>query len=295
MNILITGGGGLLGYYLNKVISLRHNILTFYHSSEGNCKQYYSHQVNITDFKSTDNLLIDFKPDVIIHCAAISSPRKTQGLSSKEVYRTNVDATKHLAELSSSLKAKIIYTSTDLVYAGDRGSMLKEDDKLIPVSLYAETKLMGEEKIKECANNYLILRTALLYGFGFEGAATHFDMMYNSLKIKNPVKLFIDQFRTPLSFPDAARIILNILNINTGNGIFNLGGSERVSRFELGERFCIAAGLNKTLIKKILISDIAGLPDVTDVSMNTDKLQSFGIKQKSIYESINEILNESSK
>ncbi|MCK7523235.1 MAG: sugar nucleotide-binding protein [Ignavibacteriales bacterium] len=53
-----------------------------------------------------------------------------------------------MAELCEKFNSKLIYTSTDLVYAGYRGSMLKEDAKLIPVSLYAETKLMGEIKIQ---------------------------------------------------------------------------------------------------------------------------------------------------
>jgi dTDP-4-dehydrorhamnose reductase len=295
MKILITGGGGLLGFYLNKIISGSHNILTFYHSRPGNCLNYNSLQVDITDFKRTDNLVKDFKPDVIIHCAAASSPKKTETLSSKEVFEINVNATKHLAELSTSIKARIIYTSTDLVYAGYKGSMLKEDGKLIPLSLYAETKLMGEEKTIKYADNYLILRTALLYGFGFEETLNHFGMMFHSLKNKKPIRLFYDQFRTPLSFPDAARIIMQLLNINTGNKIINFGGCERVSRVELGERLCNVTGLDSFLIEKISMYDIPGITDVVDVSMDTDKLRSFGIRQKSIYESMVEILNENKR
>jgi dTDP-4-dehydrorhamnose reductase len=292
MKVLITGGGGFLGYYLNKIISGSHIILTIYHSKPGNCMYYNSLMNDITDYKRTENLIKGFKPDVIIHCAAVSSPQKTEGRSSKEVYEINVNTTKHLAEISSSIKARIIYTSTDLVYAGYRGSMLTEDSKLIPVSIYAETKLMGEEKIKDYADNYLILRTGLLFGLGLEGTLNHFDMMFNNLKNKRTVKLFYDQFRTPLSLPEAARIIMKLLNINTGNEIINFGGSERVSRLELGERLCKSAGLDGALIEKISMYDIAGIPDVADVSMNTEKLQSFGIRQKSIDESINEILNE---
>jgi len=292
MKVLITGGGGLLGHYLNKVISESHNILTFYHSKPGNCPRYNSLQVNITDYKSTDSLIKEFKPDVIIHNAASASPKKTESISSKDVFEINVNATKRIAEFSTAINARIIYTSTDLVYAGYRGSMLKEDDKLIPVSLYAETKLMGEEKIREYAGNYLILRTGLLYGFGFEGASNHFNTMYNDLINKKMVRLFYDQFRTPLSLPNAARIISLLLNISTGIEVINFGGSERVSRLELGERLCETAGLDTHLIEKISMHDLPGIPDVADVSMNTAKLQSFGIKQKSIYQSLHEILNE---
>jgi len=292
MKILITGGGGLLGYYLNNAISQSHDILTFYHSKPGNCLKYNSLRVDISDYIRTERVINEFKPDVIIHSAAVSSPKKTEGILSKDVYRTNVEATKHLAEFSSSVHARIIYTSTDLVYAGYRGSMLKEDGKLNPMSLYAETKLMGEEKIKEYADNYTILRTALLYGLGYGETLNHFDMMFNSLKNKRTVRLFHDQFRTPLSFQEAARIILQLLTVTTRNEIINFGGTEPLSRLELGEILCAIAGLDKSLIEKISMYDIPGNPDVADVSMDTNKLRSFGIKQKSVYDSINDILNE---
>ena len=94
-----------------------------------------------------------------------------------------------------------------MVYAGYRGSMLKEDAKLIPVSLYAETKLMGEIKIQQTFDNYIILRTALLFGFGINHSKNHFHQMYMDLQQGKPVKLFTDQYRTPLSLIEAARII----------------------------------------------------------------------------------------
>ena len=71
--------------------------------------------------------------------------------------------------------------------------MLKEDAKLIPVSLYAETKLMGEIKIQETFENYLILRTALLFGLGMNHSKNHFHQMFMDLKQGKQVKLFTDQ------------------------------------------------------------------------------------------------------
>ena len=84
--------------------------------------------------------------------------------------------------------------------------MLKEDAKLIPVSLYAETKLMGEIKIQQTFDNYIILRTALLFGFGLNHSQNHFQQMFMDLKQGKQVKLFEDQYRTPISLKEAARI-----------------------------------------------------------------------------------------
>lgn len=107
-----------------------------------------------------------FKPEVVIHTAGISNPTISQSIIAKEIYNTNVEVTAKIAQLCNIYRSKLIYTPTDLVYAGYLGSMLCEDSKLIPMSLYAETKLMGEVKIQETFNDYIILRTALLFGFG---------------------------------------------------------------------------------------------------------------------------------
>jgi dTDP-4-dehydrorhamnose reductase len=289
MKILITGGSGLLGQYLNCSLSTKYTILTLFHSNVGNCKDYNSLKLNICNDVLLRNSFNDFKPDVVIHTAAISHPILPEGISSKDVYELNVNTTKNTAELCEKFNSKLIYTSTDLVYAGYRGPMLKEDAKLIPVSLYAETKLMGELKIQQTFDNYIILRTALLFGFGINHSKNHFHQMYLDLQQGKPVKLFTDQFRTPLSLMEAARIINELISNDIKSEIINFGGLERVSRYELGVILCEIAKFDKNLLTKISMDDVPNLQKVEDVSMNTDKLQSFGIKQKTLDEMILEI------
>jgi dTDP-4-dehydrorhamnose reductase len=290
MNIIITGGSGLLGQYLNIELSKFHKIMTLYNNNIGNCNLYSSVKIDLKDYKKLGDIFADFKPQCVIHTAAISNVLKTKSIDSKVIYKTNVFATKNLAELCEKYSAKLIFTSTDLVYAGYRGSMLKENSKLIPLSLYAETKLMGEVKIQETFDNYIILRTALLYGFGLNHSTNHFQKTYYDLKNGNKVNLFTDQFRTPLSLPEAARIISELIKLDVKSEILNFGGLERVSRYELGEKLCEVAKFDKNLLNKIKMDDVPDLPKVEDVSMNTDRLAGLGIKRKTIDESIKEII-----
>ncbi|MCU0343036.1 MAG: NAD(P)-dependent oxidoreductase [Ignavibacterium sp.] len=290
MKILISGGSGLLGQYLNISLSSKHNIFTIYNSNVGNCKDYNSLKLDICDHNSLLKIFNDFKPEIVIHTAAISQTILSDDISSKDVYNINVNSTKNIAELCDKFNSKLIYTSTDLVYAGYRGSMLKEDAKLIPVSLYAETKLMGELKIQHTFDNYIILRTALLFGFGINHSKNHFHQMYLDLQQGKPVNLFTNQFRTPLSLIEVSRIINELISSDIKSEVINFGGLERVSRYELGERLCEIAKFDKNLLTKITMDDVPGLQKVEDVSMNTDKLQSFGIKQKTLDEMILEII-----
>ncbi len=114
--------------------------------------------------------------------------------------------------------------------------------------------------------------------------------MYMDLQQGKPVNLFTDQYRIPFSLIEAARIINELISTYVKSKIINFGGLERVSRYELGEKLCEIAKFDKNLLNKINMDDVSGLQKVKDVSMNTDKLQSFGIKQKTLDEMILEIM-----
>jgi dTDP-4-dehydrorhamnose reductase len=287
--ILITGGSGLLGQYLNVTASVKYNLFTIFNNNHGNCSRFNSKKSDIRNRNDLIDLFETIRPEIVIHCAALTN---TISYDLKNYFETNVRATQNIAELCQKYKAKLIYISTDLVYAGYRGSFLKEDAKLIPASVYAETKLMGEVKIKETFDNYLIIRTALLYGLGLNHSRCHFHNIFNDLKEGKTVKLFTDQFRTPVSLNDASRLIVEFAGTDLNGETINLGGSERVSRYQLGELLCSITGYNKNLLEKITMNDVHGLPKVEDVSLNIDKLLSLGFKPRSIKENILEIIRQ---
>jgi dTDP-4-dehydrorhamnose reductase len=290
--VLITGGSGLLGQHLNLSTSKNFTILTTYKNNVGNCNNFPSSYIDVLQKQEVEKIFKEFTPEVVIHTAAITNPVPKENQSDKDYFETNVKATENIAQLCQKYDSKFIYISTDLVYAGYRESFLKEDAKLIPASLYAETKLVGEMKVKESTDNYLILRTALLYGFGLNHSRSHFHFMYDELRKNKPIKLFIDQFRTPISLKDSAQIITALAGMDLKSETINLGGTQRVSRVELGEMLCSIAGFDKYLIQKIKMDDIPDLPKVEDVSLNTDKLKSLGMEARTIEENILEIIRE---
>lgn len=292
MKVLITGGSGLLGQYLNIFLSKENEILTIFNRHIGNCKEYKSAQIDIRDYEALRQVFKSFTPELVIHTAAISDTIMNPNISTKDVYDINVKSTESIANLCKEFNAKLIYTSTDLVYAGYRGSYLKEDAKLIPASLYAETKLMGELKIQQTFEDYIILRTALLFGFGLNHLTCHFQFLFEQLSKNIPVKVFIDQFRSPISLLEAARLITQLIKKDITKEIINFGGPERVSRYELAEKLCNIAKLNKDLLVKIKLDEIPELPKVEDVSMNIEKLKLFGLSPKSLDEMIKEVVEK---
>lgn len=290
MKILITGGSGLLGQYLNIFLSRDNEILTLYRNNPGNCTNYNSVNPDITDFLKMSELFRQFNPDVVVHCAGFTRPEACSDENRKQVELTNITATKHISELCDKYNSKLIFTSTDLVYDGDSGGMLNEKGKLNPLSIYAETKLEAEKVIQSTFGNYIVLRTSLLIGFGLNHSKTNFHIMYDTLKEGNCPKLFSDQFRTPFSLLNAAEVISELAVSDVKEIILNFGGRNRLSRVELGELVCDLAGFNKQLIEKIRMTDVPGFPVVNDVSLDISLIQSYGFKIKSAEDAVFEIL-----
>lgn len=290
MKVLVTGGSGLLGQYLNIELSKNYEMLTTYNLQEGNCGEFYSKQLDITNTERLKEVFEDFNPECVIHLGAVSRPADCDKLGREKVMEINVESSKNIAQLCHKYNAKLIFTSTELVYDGNQGFSLTEHSKLNPISLYAESKLMAEHKIKETFDNYIILRTSLLFGIVFSTGQSSFDRMYKDLKINKPVNLFYNQYRTPLSVLDAAQMIVELLKKDIATETINFAGPERVSRYELGKMCCEVGHLEKDLLVRTNMYE-SDIPDqVRDVSLNTEKLQRYGLKQKGLNTALKELI-----
>lgn len=292
MKVLITGGSGLLGYRLNREVSSEHEILTLYNSNIGNCKEYNNRKVDICSYPELKQVMSEFSPDVVLHTAAIATVPDCINAGRAKVNEVNVKIPETLSNLCNDFGCKLIYYSTDLVYDGDQGSMLKEDARINPVSLYAESKYSGEEVVRANSNDFLILRTALMIGTAHPDRKNHFTEMIENFKNGNRVNLFTDQYRTPFTLAEAARLTNCILKSNSNNEVINFGGAERVSRFDVGVILCRIAGFDESLINAVKMADVNASNPVPDVSMNTDKLKAMGCTSKSLDEQISEELTE---
>ncbi len=292
MKVFITGGGGLLGQYLNLSLSRDFQILTMFHKRAGNATLFNNVKGDVRDFKFVKSILDDFKPDVIIHNAAISNAELADKAGREVTMAVNVSATEKLAELNEKLNSVFIFNSTDLVYAESKGKLLTENSPLNPVSLYAESKALAEEKIKLKTGKYLILRNALMYGFGLNHSRNHFHNVFEKLKNSESVKLFTDQFRTPLELADAANLINLLIKKRVWGKTLNFGGVEKVSRFELGLAVCKVFGFNESLLQPTLLKDAPVKYKVADVSMDVTELLLLGLHPQKIKEALKKLKNK---
>lgn len=154
MKIVIIGAGGQLGTDCGKLLSDKHQVMS--------CDLP---QVDIGDPESVADLLAQTHPQVIINCAAytaVDACESNQELS----WRINAEGPGHLAREAARLRARLIHVSTDYVFDGTRPAPQPyfEDDLPNPLSQYGRSKLAGEKAVVNNCSDYVILRTAWLYG-----------------------------------------------------------------------------------------------------------------------------------
>lgn len=154
MKIVIIGASGQLGSDCGKLLSDKHQVVS--------CDLP---QVDIGDPESVADLLAQTHPQVIINCAAytaVDACESNQELS----WRINAEGPGHLAREAARLRARLIHVSTDYVFDGTRPAPQPyfEDDLPNPLSQYGRSKLAGEKAVVNNCSDYVILRTAWLYG-----------------------------------------------------------------------------------------------------------------------------------
>ena len=134
---------------------------------------------------------------------------------------------------------------------------------------------MGEEETKTFDGDWIILRSALLYGGKPEYKLCFCDQLYSQLKEGRKVNLFFDEYRTTLHVSDVGEAIENAIRNRPAKEIYNLAGSERITRAEFGETLALHAGFDPNLIQRVSVSSISTrAPRPMDLSLKIEKIRS---------------------
>ncbi len=296
MKVLLTGASGLLGG--NCLARLARNPNVHLYATHRNPDFSIPHTfaqgasafpLDLTNETAVWNIVATVQPNIIIHTAAHTETAFCEW-NRQDAYALNVKATKVLATLAEMFGTRFIFISTDLVFDGTKGNY-SEDDTPNPLSYYAETKLEAEVLVKTLVGNHVILRVPLLLGVSPRGTRSVNERLVKEFEAGKTVKLFCDEYRTPMFADVLARVIeevaMGILSETTG--LFHAGGAERVSREDLGRKIATRWKFNQDLIQSARSSDVPSTPPrPKDVSLNSNELHSrLPFKIPSLEESLN--------
>jgi len=197
MKLLITGGKGMLGRTLQR--RLRQHELSIADLPE----------VDITDGRSIGQAVAAFKPDVVIHAAAMTQVDACES-DADAAFRVNALGSACVARAAARHGARVIAISTDYVFDGDLDRPYHEFDHPAPRTVYGASKLAGEQAVRAHCPDHTIVRIAWLYGEGGP-SFLHTMLALGAQEDGTPIKVVDDQIGNPTSAEAVAGLIERLL------------------------------------------------------------------------------------
>lgn len=271
MRLLVTGASGLLGLNLSLAASTAgHQVTGLVHTRPLVGVPFFTRQVNLLDVSSPLECIESANPDAIIHCAAVANLNKAEK-SPDLAQHLNAEIPGVLAEAASRRGLPFIHISTDAVFDG-RSAGYQESDPTHPLSVYARTKLAGEQAVQDAHQEALIARV-VFYGWSLSGKRSLSEFFYNSLQAGQKIKGFTDTYFCPLYVEDLAEALLEML-VEGLTGIYHVVSPEHLSKYEFGVRIARRFGLDPDLIEPINSADAErGVTRSLGLILNPGKVQ----------------------
>ncbi len=278
--LVITGASGFLGYHLVRIAAEMFDVYALYNSLKGDFEFVNWLQCDITNHIQVVDLLEDIEPDFIIHAAACADTNFCE-LHPKESRLVNVDATINLVGIAADFNIPFVFTSTDLVFDGER-EMYKEEDVVNPVNEYGRQKAEAERVVLEIYPNSLVTRLPLMFGDVKAGGNGNYLRRFIADNNEGKVSsLFRDEYRSIGGAYSIAKAILALMA--NQNGIVQIAGKEVVSRYDFGLSVAEVFALDKTLLQSVSQNDftfVAKRPK--NVSLDITKALQLGYTPLSI-------------
>jgi len=281
--LLITGASGFLGWHLCQLANIEWDVYGTYFSHKLKIPGIKLIKVDLTNFSEVKRIFQEIQPAAVIHTAAQSQPNYCQ-IHPEESLLINVTTSLNIAGLCADNSIPYVFTSTDLVFDGLKG-FYKETDRVNPVNIYGEHKVMAEMGIFERYPQATICRMPLMFGNATPTASSFLQSFMKMLEEEKELKLFIDEFRTPVNGKTAAQGLL--LAIEKVQGIIHLGGKERISRYDFGRLLVEIFQISAAKIQASKQQDVQmSAPRPQDVSLDSSKAFKLGYTPLSLREQL---------
>ena len=223
----ITGSNGQLGQALNQVLD----------PMEFEVINTEKDDLNVADIDAVISFGDVNRPDIIINCSGLTGIEECER-NPAEAYRVNAIGARNLAIIAAKLSAKMIQISTDDVFDGKANRPYTEFDPASPITVYGNSKLAGENFVREFTHKHFIIRSSWTYGLGN-------NFVTNVLKLaRNGETVYVKEgeISSPTSDLEIAKFILYIMNTNE-YGTYHVTCNGICSRKEFAEEILALAGM----------------------------------------------------
>ena len=152
MRILLTGGSGQIGWELRRTLATLGEVVAPPRTT-----------LDLASDQSIGRAVREIRPQLVVNAAGYTAvDRAEEEIDSAT--QANGSAPGILARECKRIGAVLIHYSTDYVFDGRKSIPYSEVDDPSPLSVYGQSKLLGETRVRDEGDAYLIFRTSWIYG-----------------------------------------------------------------------------------------------------------------------------------
>lgn len=268
--MLVTGASGFLGSRICAYFKDKYHIIAPAHGD-----------MDITEERSVETLFAKEKPEIVIHCVAISDVEECEEDLEKS-YAINVKGAENLAKLCLLYKTKMVFCSSDQIYFGGEVTIInnqpvphREDDEVLPCNTYGRQKLEAEKRILTICEDAVCLRLGWMYDKEKNSEKEHGTFYYNvkNLLKKGEVCRFPIHDYRGITYVGA--VLENLEKVFTlPGGVYNYGAPNTMCTYETVYRLFKQCGIDA---KYIEANEQAFVPNTRNITMSMEKVEKYGI------------------
>ena len=251
MKILITGGAGFLGLHLAKFLNKKGWDITLLDIADFDKREYPSKCILIKGDIRNKRLIdkVSQEMDIVIHAAAALPLWRA-----KEIFEINIKGTRNLLQAAVKNKVKrFVFISSTAVYGVPKRHPIFEDDPLLGVGAYGESKIQAEKLCEDYRKRGLsvtIIRPKTFVGTHRLGV---FEILFDWIKDGKRIPVIGSgnnryQLLDVADLVEAIYLLLIEKNSKKINQTFNLGAEKfKTVKEDLQELFNYASSGSKIL------------------------------------------------
>ncbi len=281
-SVLLTGGNGFIGTRFNEAHKHNFDILSL-----------GSGELNILDRKKIKETFKIFKPDYVIHAAAIALTDFCNDNPDK-CYEINVTGAVNIAEACKNTGSKMIFLSTEQVFNGNpEPGPYKEEQIPVPDTMYGKNKLEAEGLIKNILDDYLILRFTWMFGVPERNRPVVANIFWSTIEAilkGEQIKVPVNEFRGLTYVNELMDQFDKIMDLPTGT--YHVGSNNEKNRYDIVCHILSEMGL-KHRVNELIIKDKEKYRDhPRDARLDTSLIQSKGIFFSDTTEAVSKCIRE---
>lgn len=239
MRILVTGAHGNLGSELVRQLSHTHTVTGVDIDT-----------MNITDAAAVRATIANIRPDIVIHCAALTAVDYCAE-HPDEALNVNAYGAQNIALACQQHDAALLYISSNEIFSGRGARHYAEYDPPDPINPYGYSKWVGEQMVRDLVTKHYIVRTSWLFAHGGRNFIQIILGLANNAK---PIRVVTNEVSSPTYTTDLAAAIARL--ITTGQyGIYHLVNDGIASRFAFARYVLDHSGFNDVPITPIALAE----------------------------------------